>query len=98
MKLTELIHEVWKDERVREMRLRKDEVKVFIEVLADHIVEGLLKHGKVKIKNLFTLELRKAKGRKIANPRTKEPMYINDYYKVGIETSKRLKDELKKLK
>lgn len=98
MNLSKLIHEVWQDQRTREMRLRKDEVKTLVEVLIDHIIKGLLDHGKVKIKGLFTLKVRKAKGRKISNPRTGEHMFINDYFKVGIDASKRLKEELKKLK
>jgi nucleoid DNA-binding protein len=98
LNLSKLIHEVWKDERTRELRLRKDEVKVVVEVLIDHIVKGLLKYGKVKMKGLFTLDIRKAKGRKIANPQTKEEMYIDDYYKVGVEPSKRLKEGLEDLR
>lgn len=98
LNLSKLIHEVWKDERTREMRLRKDEVKVIVEVIIDHIVIGLLEYGKVKMKGLFTLDVRKAKGRKISNPQTGEHMHIEDYYKVGVEPSKRLKDGLKNLK
>lgn len=97
MNLSELIHEVWKDERTRELKLRKDEVKVVVEVLVDHIVKALLLYGKVKMQGLFTLSVRKAKGRKIRNPQTKEIMYSRDYYKVGLEPSKRLKEGLKDL-
>lgn len=98
MKLSELIHEVWKDERTRELKLRKDEVKVVIEVFIDHIVKGLLRNKIVKIKGLFTLDIRKAKGRRIRNPQTKEIMYSQDYYKVGIEPSKNLKEGLEELR
>lgn len=96
MKLSELIHEVWKDERVRELRLRKHEVAILVSVVIDQILKGLISHGKVKLLGLFSIEVRKAKGRKIAHPRTGEEMYSKDYYKIGIEPSKRLKDELKK--
>jgi nucleoid DNA-binding protein len=95
LKLSKLIHEVWEDERTRELRLRKDEVKILVNVMIDHIVKGLLKHGEVKLRGLFTLDVREIKGRKIRNPQTKEEMYIDDYYKVGIkEPSKRLKEGL----
>lgn len=97
MNLSELIHEVWKDKRIREIRLRKDEVKIVIKVMIEHIVKNLLEHGKVKMKGLFTLDIRKAKGRKIANPQNKEHMVIDDYYKIGLEPSKNLKDGLKKI-
>jgi nucleoid DNA-binding protein len=96
LKLSKLIHEVWKDPRTRELRLRKDEVKIIVDVVIDKIFESLMTYGKVKLQNLFTLEVRKAKGRRIANPQTGEEMYSNDYHKVGIEPSKRLSDGLKK--
>lgn len=98
MKLSELISSVHKDERVRELKLRKDEVKVVIEVLIDHIVENLFKRKIVKLYGLFTLKVKKVKGRRIAHPQTKEEMHIDDYYKVSIEPSKRLKDGLESLK
>lgn len=96
MKLSKLIHEVWKDPRTRELRLRKDEVKIIVTVVIDKIFESLMTFGIVKLQNLFTLDVRKAKGRRIANPQTGEEMYSSDYYKVGIEPSKRLHDGLKK--
>lgn len=95
LKLSKLIHEVWKDKRVRELRLRKDEVKILVDVVIDKILDGLLTYGKIKLQGLFTLDIRRAKGRKIQNPQTKEEMYSSDYNKVGIEPSKRLKDGLK---
>lgn len=98
LNLSELIHEVWKDERIREYRLRKDEVSIVIKVFVEHILKTLLTYGKVKIQGLFTLKVRKAKGRRIMNPQTKEIMYSKDYYKVGIEPSKRLKEGLKEYK
>ncbi|GIN66354.1 hypothetical protein J41TS2_17750 [Bacillus sonorensis] len=96
MNLSKLIHEVWKDGRIRELRLRKDEVKILVEVLIDHIGRGLIKYGVVKLKNLFTLEVRKAKGRRIKNPQTGKHMYSRDYFKIGVKPSKRIKDELNK--
>lgn len=98
MNLSELIHKVWKDERIREIRLRKDEVKVVIEVFIEHIGKGLLQYGKVKIQGLFTLDIRKAKGRRIANPQTKKHMFSKDYYKIGLKPSKKLDEGMKKLK
>lgn len=98
LNLSKLIHEVWKDDRTRELRLRKDEVKILAEVFIDHIGKGLLKYGFVKLQGLFTLEIRELKGRKIRNPQTKETMYSKDSNKVGIKPSKRIKDGLKLFK
>jgi len=89
---------VWKDKRTRELKLRKDEVEVVVKVLVDHIVKSLLLYGKVKMQGLFTLDIRKARGRKIRNPQTKEIMYSKDYYKVGLKPSKRLDEGLKNRK
>lgn len=98
LNLSKLVHEVWKDDRTRALRLRKDEVKVLAEVFIDHIGKGLLKYGIVKLQNLFTLEVREAKGRRIRNPQTKEEMYSKDYHKVGIKPSKKIRDGLKNFK
>lgn len=98
LKLSKLIHEVWKDERTRELRLRKDEVKIVVNVVIDHIFKGLLTYGIIKLQGLFTLDIRRAKGRKIRNPQTGEEMYSKDYYKIGIEPSKRLRQGLKDYK
>lgn len=98
MTLSELIHAVWKDERVRNLGLRKDEVGVVIKVFREHIVKGLLKHKLIKVQGLFTLDIRKAKGRKIRNPQTGEEMYSKDYYKVGLEPSKEIKDGLEEMR
>lgn len=98
MNLSDLIHAVWKDPRVKELRLRKDEVKIIGEVFVEHIRKGLLERGIIKIQSLFTLEIRKAKGRKIRNPRTNKEMYSQDYNKIGIIPSKKLKDGLKDFK
>lgn len=98
MNLSDLVHEVWKDKRIRELKIRKDEVKLIAEVLIEAIIKSLLEYGKVKMKGLFTLDIRRAKGRKIRNPQTGEEMYSNDYNKIGIEPSKKLKDGLKNYK
>jgi nucleoid DNA-binding protein len=95
LNLSQLKNAVHKDERIKELRLRKDEVKIIVDVVIDHMLIGLLKNGLLKLQGLFTLDIRKAKGRKIANPQTGEHMYSKDYFKVGVEPSKRLKDGLK---
>lgn len=96
--MSQLLSEVHKDERVKQLRLRKDEVKIVIEVVIDHIGRGLLKYGKVKLQNLFTLDVRKIKGRRIRNPQTGEIMYSKDYHRIGLIPSKRIKDGLKSFK
>jgi len=98
LNLSDLIHEVWKDERVRKLKIRKSEVRVIVKVAVEHMVNGLINNGKLMLTNLFTLDIRKIKGRKIMNLQTGKHMHSKDYYKVGLEPSKKLKNELKKLK
>ncbi|MER2009360.1 MAG: HU family DNA-binding protein [Psychrobacillus sp.] len=95
MNLSQLKNAVHKDERVKELRLRKDEVKIIVDVVIDHMLKGLLKYGILKLQGLFTLKIKKAKGRRISNPQTREHMYSKDYNKVGIEPSKQLREGLK---
>ena len=94
MKFSDLIHKVWKDERVRELRIRKGEVKLILEVALEKMIEALLNKQHIKLWNFGTLSVKKVKGRRIANPITKEHMFINDYYRIHIEPSKRLKNVL----
>ena len=98
MNLKELIHEVWKDERIKALHLRKNEVIIIADVFKDHIFKAIINHGKLKMHELFTLEVRKIKGRRIRNPQTKEHMVTKDSHHVGVVPSKKLKKELKKLK
>lgn len=97
MNLSKLVHEIWKDSRTKALRLRKDEVEILVDVFLDHIGRGILKHGAVKLRGLFTVDLRKAKGRKIRNPSTGEIMFSSDYQKLGLKPSKKLKDGMKKM-
>lgn len=97
MNLSKLIHEVWKNEKVQNLGLRKSDVAVVIKVFADIIVRSLLNVGTVKIEGLFTLIVKKAKGRTISNPKTRELMEIDDYLKIKINPSKRLKDGLREI-
>lgn len=98
MNLSKLIKRVHNDKRVHDLRLRQNEVEVVVKVLIEHIVDALFEYGKVKMTGLFTLDIRKAKGRKIRNPHTKEIMYSKDYYKVGLEPSKRIREGLEELR
>lgn len=95
MNLTEIIHKVWEDRRVRELRTRKDEVETVLKVFVDVVRTEIVKGTKIKLHRLFSLSIKKNKKRRIMNPQTKKHMYTKDYYKVHIEPSKNLKDALK---
>ena len=93
--MSELKHSVWEDERVRKMGIRKGEIKIIVDVVIEKIVEGLFIYGCVKLKGLFTLEIRRAKGRRITNPQTGKEMHSKDYNKIGIIPSEKVKSGLK---
>ena len=97
MNLSKLIYEIRKDERTKSLRLRKDEIEILVEVFLEQIAKGILKHGVVKLRGLFTVDIRTAKGRKIRNPSTGEVMYSRDYTKLGLKPSAKLKAEMKKM-
>jgi nucleoid DNA-binding protein len=96
LKLTKLIHEIWKDERVKELGLRKGEVELLVKVFLEYIGKNLIKHNVVKLRGLFTLEIRTAKGRRIRDLNTGEETFSKDYKKIGIKPSNWMKEELKK--
>lgn len=98
LNLSRLKHEVWKDKRIKELGMRKYEIKIIIEVIIDHIIKGFIENGKLKMQGLFSLNLKKVKSRKIANPQTGEPMLTKEYYKIHLEPSNRLKAEMKNKK
>lgn len=93
MNLKELIHKVWEHDAIIENGIRKSDIKIVIEVFIEEVKNGLIEHGKVKIKGLFTLDLRKSKGRSIRNFQG-ELMKSKDYYKVGLKPSQDLKERL----
>lgn len=98
MKLTDLIHEVWKDERVRDTGVRKHEVGIIIKVMIDKIKEGLLKSGKVQLRGLFTILLKKAKGGRAKHPNSGKEIFVEDYHKISVITSENFKEEIKQIK
>lgn len=97
-KLSFLMDKVWKDDRVKELGIRKSEVKTIIKVFVEVLGDTLLELGKVKIRGLFTLQIRKIKGRRIRNLHTDEEMYSSDSHRIGVIPSKDMKEKLKKLK
>jgi len=94
LNFSELIHKTWEHENVRGAKIRKSDVKIVLYTFTDILIESLITQGKAKIQSLFTLKIKKVKSRRIANPQNKELMYTDDYYKINIEPSKRLKNEL----
>jgi nucleoid DNA-binding protein len=98
LNIEDLQKAVHKDERVKDLRIRRDEVNILVKVILEQMFKGLIRDGKLKLQNLFSLDIREIKSRRIRNPQTKELMYTSDYNKVGIEPSGKLKEELKKYK
>lgn len=95
MKFTELKQAVYKDERLRKERITRAQLNLVVSVFCEKLFEALIMNDKVSIPNLFTLSLRKNKGKRIINPKTKEPMVTKDFYRVLVGQSTKLKDNLK---
>lgn len=95
MKFTELKQQVYKDERIRKEKITRFQMNLIISVFCEKIFEGLIMGEKVSIPNLFTLNLRKNKGKRIINPKTKEPMITKNFYRILVSQSVKLKDNLK---
>jgi nucleoid DNA-binding protein len=99
VKLSDLIHAIWKDERIKQLGLRKSHVRIIMDVVLEKISDGLMNFGKVKLQGLFTLTVRKIKGHNIRDLKNGGLMCLEDYHKVVIEArSKELKDKLKNFK
>lgn len=94
MNLSELKHEIWKDKRVKEIGLKKSEVKILVDVFIEHIRLAILKHGVVKLQGLFTIKVKRAKGRKMKNL-TGETIKLNDYNKLNFSLSEKTRKVLK---
>lgn len=96
MNLSELIHEVWKKSRDNGINVKKGDIKSIVKITVEEMTNNLFKFGTLKIHGLFTLKITKNKGRRITNPQTKEHMYIDDYYKISLIPSKKIKKLLRK--
>jgi len=70
------------------------EVKVVLTVMLEKLEEGLINKKIIKIRDYFTLELKTMKGRK-SKIGDKDVKY-DDYEKVTIRPSKRIKDNINK--
>ena len=95
MRYGELISATHKDARLRERRINKDITKLVISVFVEKMFEALITDGKVAIKNLFTLNVKKNKGKRILDLNTKEHRMTNDYYRIVVTPSERIKENLK---
>lgn len=98
MNLSELIHKIWEDEEIRKRKIRKSDVEIIMKSFVRIAVSSLFKYGQLKMQGLFTLGIKRIKGRTIGHPQTKEEMEIDDYYKVTLKPSKAIKDRLKSMK
>lgn len=95
MKYGELINATHKDKRLREHRVTKDITRLVISVFVEKMFESLVNDGKVSIKNLFTLNVKKNKGKRILDLNTKKHKITKDYYRIIATPSERVKDNLK---
>lgn len=97
MRLTQIVREVRKDPRIKEKFITNAQIELVIKVFIEKIKEALIKDGEAKIYNLFTLQFRRSKGRKIKTINKKE-MMTADYIRIGVKPSKDLRDIMRRYK
>lgn len=97
MKLTEILSEVRKDERIKEVFITKRQVDLIVNVFIEKVKEALFLEGEVKIHKLFTLQFRRSKGRRIKTINN-EDMITSDYIRIRVKPSIDLKEIMKEYK
>ncbi|WP_336682900.1 HU family DNA-binding protein [Enterococcus casseliflavus] len=95
MKLTDIVREVRKDERTKEVFITKRQVDVIINVFIEKVKDALYLEGEAKIHNLFTLQFKQSKGKRIRTIQNEE-MITSDYTRIKVKPSIDLKETMKK--
>jgi len=71
-----------------EFGLTKKDCMIFVNDILDVIIEGLKKHGFVKIHNFGSFIIKRKKSRLGRNPKTKEEVIINERNVLQFKPSK----------
>ena len=67
--------------------LQKDLNKL-VSIFLSEIKNSLKRHERVELRDNFTMETKKHKGRFARNPRTNEKVYVKEKYSVNFKSSK----------
>ena len=94
MSIKKIVDEVWKDEVLRENKITKREIKLILEAFKRYIPEEIVENGEFKFLGLFTLKVKSVRGWNSVNFKTGEKVKINDFKRIYISPSKKLKNKL----
>lgn len=95
MKLTQIVNNTRRDPRIKELFITERQTRMVIKVFLEKCLDAIKQDGEAKLFGFMTLSLKKSKGRRIRNPRTKKYMTIPDYYRIKIRPSVELKRIMK---
>ena len=94
MSIKKIVDEMWKDEILRENKITKIEIKLILEAFKRYIPEKIVEDGEFKFLGLFTLKVKSVRGWNSVNFKTGEKVKINDFKRIYISPSKKLKNKL----
>ena len=94
MSIKKIVDEVWKDEVLRENKITKREIKLILEAFKRYIPEKIVEDREFKFLGLFTLKVKSVRGWNSVNFKTGEKVKINDFNRIYISPSKKLKNKL----
>lgn len=97
MKLTDIAKEVRRDPRAKELFISQRQVDLVIRLFVEKVKVALLNEGEAKIHELFTLQFKKNKGRRIKSFNNKE-IQTDDFTRIIVRPSRELKKIMKDYK
>ena len=76
--------------------LTQEQARQTVQLVLDVIVDGIVKKGRVELRNFGVFEVRRRKPRRARNPSTGLPVEIKAKYVVTFQPGKVLEDEVRK--
>lgn len=94
MSLGKFYKNVWNDEVLRENNISQRDVKLVVDAVARTIIKLITEKGEVNWHNLFTIKSVNVRGWKNKSIHDGSEHKIDDFKRVYIKPSKRLKDSI----
>jgi nucleoid DNA-binding protein len=72
-------------------------IKEIVQLTFDSIVDTLVKHGRIELRNFGVFEVKRRKARRARNPRTGVPVTVEPTNVVTFQPGKEMEEKVKKL-
>ena len=72
-------------------------IKEIVQLTFDSIVDTLVKHGRIELRNFGVFEVKRRKARRARNPRTGVPVSVEPKNVVTFQPGKEMEDKVKRL-